>query len=177
MWCYTRSTGITLARYTNGPSEVIFCDASGSRGERKKWNRIFDGATKVLYFVDAGSYDQTLTEDNHANRLAEELTLFDSVCSAAKLSHVEIVLFIHKVDKLERKLRTVPFDSTIFDNWGMFSGEPQSVDDVRDYLYNTFSAIAQKSSRSISVTFTSLKRPEELGKTILSYASSVVNMV
>ncbi|KAB8262101.1 G-protein alpha subunit-domain-containing protein [Aspergillus pseudonomiae] len=171
------STGITLARYTNGPSEVIFCDASGSRGERKKWNRIFDGATKVLYFVDAGSYDQTLTEDNHANRLAEELTLFDSVCSAAKLSHVEIVLFIHKVDKLERKLRTVPFDSTIFDNWGMFSGEPQSVDDVRDYLYNTFSAIAQKSSRSISVTFTSLKRPEELGKTILSYASSVVNMV
>ncbi|KNG89354.1 hypothetical protein ANOM_002648 [Aspergillus nomiae NRRL 13137] len=177
MWCYTRSTGITLARYTNGPSEVIFCDASGSRGERKKWGRIFDGATKVLYFVDAGSYDQTLTEDNHANRLAEELTLFDSVCSAAKLSHAEIVLFIHKVDKLEQKLRTVPFDSTIFDNWGMFSGEPQSVDDVRDYLYNTFSAIAQRSNRSISVTFTSLKRPEELGKTILSYASSVVNMV
>lgn len=166
-----------MARYTNGPSEVIFCDASGSRGERKKWGRIFDGATKVLYFVDAGSYDQCLTEEHNANRLAEELTLFNSVCSTERLNHVEIVLFIHKMDKLERKLKTVPFDSTEIENWGTFSGDPQSVDDVKDYLYNTFSAIAQKSSRSISVTFTSLRRPEEFGKTILSYASSVVNMV
>ncbi|RAQ65382.1 hypothetical protein COH20_012459 [Aspergillus flavus] len=177
MWCYTKSTGITMARYTNGPSEVIFCDASGSRGERKKWDRIFDGATKILYFVDAGSYDQCLTEEHNANRLAEELTLFNSVCSTERLNHVEIVLFIHKMDKLERKLKTVPFDSTEIENWGTFSGDPQSVDDVKDYLYNTFSAIAQKSSRSISVTFTSLRRPEEFGKTILSYASSVVNMV
>ncbi|KAE8310023.1 G-protein alpha subunit-domain-containing protein [Aspergillus transmontanensis] len=168
---------ITMARYTNGPSEVIFCDASGSRGERKKWGRIFDGATKVLYFVDAGSYDQCLTEEHNANRLADELTLFDGVCSAGKLNHVEIVLFIHKMDKLERKLKTVPFDSTEIETWGTFSGEPQSVDDVKDYLYNTFSAIAQKTNRSISVTFTSLSRPEEFGKTILSYASSVVNMV
>ncbi|KAB8211965.1 G-protein alpha subunit-domain-containing protein [Aspergillus parasiticus] len=177
MWCYTKSTGITMARYTNGPSEVIFCDASGSRGERKKWGRIFDGATKVLYFVDAGSYDQCLTEEHNANRLADELTLFDGVCSAEKLNHVEIVLFIHKMDKLERKLKTVPFDSTEIENWGTFSGEPQSVDDVKDYLYNTFSAIAQKSNRSISVTFTSLSRPEEFGKTILSYASSFTNML
>ncbi|KAB8215944.1 G-protein alpha subunit-domain-containing protein [Aspergillus novoparasiticus] len=177
MWCYTKSTGITMARYTNGPSGVIFCDASGSRGERKKWGRIFDGATKVLYFVDAGSYDQCLTEEHNANRLADELTLFDCVCSAEKLNHVEIVLFIHKMDKLERKLRTVPFDSTEIENWGTFSGEPQSVDDVKDYLSNTFSAIAQKSNRSISVTFTSLSRPEEFGKTILSYASSFANML
>ncbi|KAE8371867.1 G-protein alpha subunit-domain-containing protein [Aspergillus bertholletiae] len=176
MWCYTRSTGITMARYTNGPSEVIFCDSSGRRGERKKWNRIFDGATRVLYFVDAGSYDQSLMENNGANRLAEELTLFDSICAAEKLGHVEIVLFIHKMDKLERKLRTVPFDCTDFESWGAFSGESQSLSDVKDYLYSTFSAIAQKSSRSITVTFTSLTRPEEFGRTILSYASSA-NMI
>ncbi|PIG82677.1 hypothetical protein AARAC_006427 [Aspergillus arachidicola] len=177
MWCYTKSTGITMARYTNGASEVIFCDASGSRGERKKWGRIFDGATKVLYFVDAGSHDQCLTEEHNPNRLADELALFDSLCSAEKLNHVEIVLFIHKMDKLERKLRTVPFDSTEIENWGTFSGESQSVDDVKDYLSNTFSAITQKSNRSISVTFTSLSRPEEFGKTILSYASSFANML
>ncbi|GMF77980.1 unnamed protein product [Aspergillus oryzae] len=152
-------------------------DDGADRGERKKWDRIFDGATKVLYFVDAGSYDQCLTEEHNANRLAEELTLFNSVCSTERLNHVEIVLFIHKMDKLERKLKTMPFDSTEIENWGTFGGDPQSVDDVKDYLYNTFSAIAQKSSRSISVTFTSLRRPEEFGKTILSYASSVVNMV
>ncbi|KAE8343155.1 guanine nucleotide binding protein, alpha subunit [Aspergillus arachidicola] len=160
-----------MARYTNGASEVIFCDASGSRGERKKWGRIFDGATKVLYFVDAGSYDQCLTEEHNANRLADELTLFDGVCSAEKLNHVEIVLFIHKMDKLER------IDSAEIGNWGTFSGESQSVDDVKDYLSNTFSAIAQKSNRSVSVTFTSLSRPEEFGKTILSYASSFANML
>ncbi|KAE8421413.1 G-protein alpha subunit-domain-containing protein [Aspergillus pseudocaelatus] len=169
--------GITMARYTNGPSEVIFCDASGSLMERRNWYLVFGAATKVLYFVDAGSYDQLLTEDNTINRLIDDLTLFQVICSYEALSHVEIVLFIHKMDKLERKLRTRPFPWRGFEQWGTFSGDPQSVDDVRDYLYNAFSTIAQESSRSISVTFTSLKKPEEFGKTVLSYASSLVTMV
>ncbi|KAE8140864.1 G-protein alpha subunit-domain-containing protein [Aspergillus pseudotamarii] len=174
---YTAMRRITMARYTNGPSEVIFCDTSGSLRERRNWYLVFGGATKVLYFVDAGSYDQRLTEDNSINRLIDDLTLFETICSYGALSHVEIVLFIHKMDKLERKLRITPFPWRGFEAWGTFTGDPQSVDDVRDYLYDAFSTIAQKSSRSISVTFTSLKKPEEFGKTVLSYSSSLVTMV
>ncbi|KAL4935648.1 G-protein alpha subunit-domain-containing protein [Aspergillus oleicola] len=164
MWCYTKSTGGIITRYTNRTSQVLFCDVGGTRSERKKWMHFAPGASKIFYFIDTGSYNQQLTEDNASNRLLEERDTFIQVCQNQQFRHAEIVLFLHKLDKLERKLKNVPFI-----NQG-YTGDPRSSHDVVGFLYEAFTNIAAHAGRTITVRFTTLSRPEAFAKTILSCA-------
>ncbi|KAL4995373.1 G-protein alpha subunit-domain-containing protein [Aspergillus recurvatus] len=166
MWCYTKSTGGIITRYFNRASQVLFCDIGGSRSERKKWPYFARGASKIFYFVDTGSYSQQLAEENAANRLEEERDLFTNVCLSEHFRHSEIVLFLHKLDKLERKLKGIPF------TFAGFTGDPRSSYDVVCFLYDMFTLIAKRAGRAISVRFTTLARPEAFARTILSCALS-----
>ncbi|KAL4987909.1 G-protein alpha subunit-domain-containing protein [Aspergillus falconensis] len=132
MWCYTKSTGGIMTLYFNRGSQVLFCVIGGSRSERKKWPYFARGASKTFYFVDTGSYSQRLAEENAANRLEEQRDLFTNVCLSEHFRHSEIVLFLHKLDKLERKLKGVPFPLA------GFTGDPSSSHDVVCFLYGIY---------------------------------------
>ena len=169
MWVYIKSTGIALSRYTNGLADIIICDPGGRRSEMKKWGKfVHEVATTVLYFVDAGCYDQVVAEDHSINRLAEELKLFTSLCNSH--TQVNVVLFMHKMDKLERKLESIPFDSSLIGCPNAFNGNPHSIEDVKAYLLDAFLTIARKADRNVTVKFTSLQDKEELGRLALSYS-------
>ncbi|RDW92986.1 guanine nucleotide-binding protein subunit alpha [Aspergillus mulundensis] len=168
MWRYTKSTGGIIARYNHGASQVLFCDVGGARTERKKWRHYLPGASKFFYFVDTGSYNQQLAEENACDRLAEDQVLFTLICESELPRHVEIVLFLHKLDKLERKLKAVPFEN-LFEGFE-FTGNPQSSQDVVGFLHDMFTRIAERAGRIISVRFTTLAQPEAFVRTILSCA-------
>jgi guanine nucleotide-binding protein G(i) subunit alpha len=169
-WDYINSTGIAPSQYTNGPIEVIICDPGGRRSERMKWEQLWPNVTTILYFVDAGSYDQLLAEDNSTNRLAEEFALFESLCNGQHTAQSTIVLFMHKMDKLERKLGSIPFDSSLIKCPNAFTGDPHSLEDVKVFLRDAFLTIAHNSNRHVPVLFTSIRDAEELGKLALSFA-------
>ncbi|KAL5336923.1 G-protein alpha subunit-domain-containing protein [Aspergillus crustosus] len=69
---YTRTTGVASTDYFDGATSATFYDVGGTSSERKKWIQVFEGTTKVFYFLDVGCYDQTSIEDGITNRLYEE---------------------------------------------------------------------------------------------------------
>ncbi|KAL4886565.1 G-protein alpha subunit-domain-containing protein [Aspergillus karnatakaensis] len=169
---HTMSTGVSSIQYTDGPASATIYDVAGCRAERGKWAYVFPDTTKIFYFADAGCYDQVLTEEKTINRLVEELTLFEAMCNFRPIpEQLPIVLFMHKIDKLERKLRSAPFLHSGFRNYGgrEFSGDPACVDDVKVYLAFLFTCIAAEAGREISICFTTLRQPEELGRALLSH--------
>lgn len=117
----------------------------------------------------SSSYDQ-VAEDDSTNSLEEEFKLFDSTCSILKDSQANIILFLHKMDKLERKLRGVPFDTSVIQCPIPFNGDPHSLEDVKAYLRTAFWNIAHKTNRHVTVAYTSIPNAEELGKLALSFA-------
>lgn len=100
--------------------------------------------------------------------MQEEITLFDAICASQFLRGREIVLFFHKMDKLERKLKISPINLWFKE----FEGDPNCVDDVKNFFSVIFRQFAERDDRDISICFTTLQRPEEFSQAILSHALS-----
>ncbi|KAG6906858.1 hypothetical protein DXG01_011665, partial [Tephrocybe rancida] len=106
-------------------------DFGGSRSERKKWVKCFEGAD-VLFFVAAMSeYDEALYERDDVNRIAEALILFDSISNSRWFTNTPIILLLNKIDILAEKLPIVPLSSY----FPKFQG--RDFDDAADFLRNS----------------------------------------
>jgi hypothetical protein len=171
LWHYTKTTGVHEMRFNiqnidNTFTEANFVDVGGRRAERRKWNHTFEGVTVVLFFVDIACYDEELAEDSTENRMRDSLFLFNYICHSPWLQHIPIVLILHKMDKLERKLA-----EGALPDLPDFEGDLHSVDDVRGYLTKRFmDASDQSKAERIHIHYTRMSEVEELGKLALHYA-------
>ncbi len=102
-----KSTGIVEATFpmAGGVTGRIF-DVGGQRSERKKWVHCFEGVNLVFFVVAVSEFNQILYEDSTTNRMAEAMTLFESVANSRWFSSSSILLFLNKIDLLEEKLKT-----------------------------------------------------------------------
>ncbi|KAL2829069.1 G-protein alpha subunit-domain-containing protein [Aspergillus pseudoustus] len=180
-WSYTKTTGIAFEAIGNEAALVpaaIFCDLSGQEKGRDIWQHVFPGASHVFYFVDAGSYESRLMEVGYQSRMVnsmvDQMGLFEVICTAPSLIDVEIVVFIHKIDKLERRLQDTPFNPLSYKGLREIDGDPQCLDTVKDYIAAIFKAIAANAGRNVRICFTTLRRPEEFSQAILSHALPLV---
>eukprot|EP01135_Chromosphaera_perkinsii_P003515 Nk52_evm15s246 gene=Nk52_evmTU15s246 len=89
-------------------NDVVFhmFDVGGQRSERRKWIQCFGDVTGIIFVVATSGYDMVLREDSTQNRLQESLELFGSIWKNRWLETVSVVLFLNKIDLLEKKLRT-----------------------------------------------------------------------
>ena len=144
-----KTTGITETSFsTNGISYSV-CDPGGVRSERKKWIRVSEGVTTIIFMVDLAAYDRVLVEDETANRMEEQLTLFESVCAADCFVNARMVLFFHKVDLLKDKLGTRPLEDYFPDYCGGNDFEA-----AKSYISDKFLRLNRCKYKSISVHFT-----------------------
>ena len=58
-----RTTGISKDSFNIGDDEYNVYDVGGERSERKKWIKVFNKVSLVLFFVPMSGYDQPLYED------------------------------------------------------------------------------------------------------------------
>lgn len=83
-------------------------DVGGQRSERKKWIHCFENVTAIVFMVAISEYDQVLVEDESVNRMAEALTLFDSICNSRWFVKTSMILFLNKIDLFKDKLPKSP---------------------------------------------------------------------
>ncbi|KAG2181961.1 hypothetical protein INT43_006886 [Umbelopsis isabellina] len=64
----------------------------------------FDDCSAIIFVAAISSFDQYLREDPSVNRLYDALQLFETICNHRLLRSTSVVLFLNKIDVLQRKL-------------------------------------------------------------------------
>ncbi|KAF8553230.1 G-alpha-domain-containing protein [Imleria badia] len=86
-------------------------DVGGSRTQilahthRNTWLPYFDRAHAIIFLAPVSCFDERLHEDPTVNRLEDSFILWKAVCSSKLLSRTALILFLNKVDILEKKNR------------------------------------------------------------------------
>lgn len=80
-------------------------DVGGSRSQRAAWIPFLDDVESIVFLAPLSAFDQPLVEDPTTNRLADTFALFDQIVANPLLQHTTIILFLNKIDLLEKKLR------------------------------------------------------------------------
>ncbi|KAJ3105120.1 guanine nucleotide-binding protein subunit alpha [Phlyctochytrium bullatum] len=104
-----RTTEVTETEFTISNLVYKIYDVGGQRSMRQFWAPYFEGAiTAILFVVSIAGYDQVLAEDPSVNRMYDAIALFQSICNNPLLKSVNIILFLNKVDLLQKKIQKSP---------------------------------------------------------------------
>eukprot|EP01083_Nonionella_stella_P005145 14948_1 len=108
-----QTTGIIVkdfyAKTEFGEYKFSVTDVGGQRAERRKWMRLFDNISVVVYIMSLSAYDQCLYEDNTRKCWDETLELFGKTSHEAVFDTTDWVVFFNKVDIFETKILKIPF--------------------------------------------------------------------
>ncbi|KAG8982782.1 hypothetical protein FRB90_006553 [Tulasnella sp. 427] len=89
------------------------------------------------------AFDQVLVEDRKVNRIEDSLLLFRNICANKLLGKVNIVLFLNKVDILEKKLKAGVKVNRYVRSYG---DRPNELQPVASYFLTKFVAVHKESS-------------------------------
>ena len=101
----TKTTNVTVQRYTIGTTEFELYDVGGQKQYRNKWYDCFDGVDGVIFVAALSEYDQNLAEAKRINRLMDTLDLFRAICLNRAFVDTPIILFLNKMDLVAEKIR------------------------------------------------------------------------
>ncbi|XP_027874931.1 guanine nucleotide-binding protein subunit alpha-12a isoform X1 [Xiphophorus couchianus] len=133
-------------------------DVGGQRSQRQKWFQCFDGITSILFMVSSSEYDQVLMEDRRTNRLVESMNIFETIVNNKLFLNVSIILFLNKTDLLVEKIHTVD----IRKNFPEFRGDPRLLDDVQEFLVQSFSRKRRNRGKPLFHHFTTAVDTENI---------------
>lgn len=83
----------------------IIYDVGGCRGNRDKWVPYFDDITAIIFLAPL-LFTQTLAEAPGVNRLEDTIALWKKICANPLLARATIILFLNKMDILQRTLES-----------------------------------------------------------------------
>ncbi|KAF8512067.1 guanine nucleotide binding protein, alpha subunit [Gautieria morchelliformis] len=84
--------------------EWIIYDVGGTRPQRASWFSFFDDVNAIIFLFPVNCFDEVLDEDPRVNRLQDSLNLWKQICRSPLLAKAQLILFLNKVDLLQRKL-------------------------------------------------------------------------
>ncbi|KAF8956308.1 guanine nucleotide binding protein, alpha subunit [Flammula alnicola] len=118
-------------------------DVAGSRGQRAAWAQYFDDVNIIIFMAPLSGFNQVLAEDEDVNRLTDSLRLWQMICSNKILAGVAFVLFLNKLDILDRKLKSgIQFSSFVTS----YTDKPNETKPVARYLLDAFTSLHQQYS-------------------------------
>lgn len=144
-----KTVGVTELQFEQREHLFRVVDVGGQRTERRKWLHHFEGVTAVLYVTALSDYCQLCMEDNATNRMAESLTLFDSVVNNPYFTKTPIIIFFNKTDIFRKRLETEPISKY----YPEFQG-PNDFDTACQFILDKFTAIVKAKNKAIYPHFT-----------------------
>ncbi|KAH7339343.1 guanine nucleotide binding protein, alpha subunit [Rhizoctonia solani] len=138
---------------TIGPTETILTcpesglewriyDVGGARRQRAKWAPFFDDMDSLIVMVPVSAFNQVLDEESSVNRLQDSFDMWKELCKTITLQHIPVLLFLNKIDLLEKKLHAGVKFSKYLINYRDRPNEPKS---VLKFLDASFLEIRKKS--------------------------------
>jgi guanine nucleotide-binding protein alpha-1 subunit len=118
-------TNFRVERGVTGTGDWKVYDVGGSRTLRSTWvpffddgasARIFDSTMRltsrslsvnaILFLAPISAFDQRLEEDSRVYRIEDSMLLWREICRNKLLINVNLILFLNKVDLLQKKLES-----------------------------------------------------------------------
>ena len=110
---WDQTTGIVVKQFRveteYGQYNFEVTDVGGRRAERRKWMRIFDDISVVIYVMSLAAYNQNLYEDHTKSCWDESLELFSKTSQERVFDGTDWVVLLNKVDLFEKKILEIPF--------------------------------------------------------------------
>ncbi|EUC58625.1 guanine nucleotide-binding protein alpha-4 subunit [Rhizoctonia solani AG-3 Rhs1AP] len=98
-----RPTETILTCRESGVEWKIY-DVGGARRQRAKWAPFFDDVDSLVVMAPVSAFDQVLSEDPSVNRLKDSFDMWRELCNTTILHKIPVLLFLNKIDLLEKKL-------------------------------------------------------------------------
>jgi guanine nucleotide-binding protein subunit alpha len=92
---------------------------------------------QAIIFLAPLSFNQVLEEDRQVNRLEDSIYLWKEVCSNPLLARANIILFLNKMDILQKTLAAGIKVATYVPSYG---NTPNDVENVTKYFKEKFRA-------------------------------------
>ncbi|KAL1282669.1 hypothetical protein QQF64_001472 [Cirrhinus molitorella] len=127
----------------------------------------FDFNTPFFYIIGCSDYDRTGFEDN---RLVDSLNDFECLCRNGRLRNCPFILFFNKMDLLAEKIHT----TDIRKNFPEFQGDPHRLEDVQEFLVQSFQKRKGDDSRQIFYHMTTAVDTENFQKVFKSVKDDIM---
>jgi len=128
-----KTSGILETVFDTDDLQITLVDVGGQRSERRKWLHCFEDVTAIIYFVNLGEFDMTLSEDYRVNRLSEALDLFEEISTSEFFHETDFFMFFNKDDVFREKVVNKKF----FQHFPDYKGD-KSYDSCLEYVSNLF---------------------------------------
>ncbi|KAL5478558.1 hypothetical protein ACEPAI_2742 [Sanghuangporus weigelae] len=153
----------------------IIYDVGGSRTQRAQWPAYFDDVHAIIFLAPLSAFDERLAEAPRVNRLDDSMQLWKLVCANKLLARAELVLFLNKVDLLERKLAAagVRFGEYV----RSYRDGENEVGAVGKFLRGKFMEVCRhysKEHRGLHVHFTSVIDTQATAKTLAAVQDGIL---
>lgn len=132
-----------MAEARTHATEWRIVDVGGARSQRAAWVPFFDDANAIIFLAPISAFDQVLAEDRSVNRLEDSVSLWKMICQNKLLQHIELILFLNKMDILEAKLKSGVRLAKYVRNFGE---RPNEIDTAAKYFRSKFHAIHREYS-------------------------------
>eukprot|EP01080_Neovahlkampfia_damariscottae_P004624 gene4624-8197_t len=103
-----KTTGLVDSEYHVRNEIIKIILTGGQRCERQKWQYVVDDANMAINLVNLCHYHRRCYEDDHTNRLVEDLNVYQQVVNLYKDTEVPIALLFNKADFLPECLEKHP---------------------------------------------------------------------
>lgn len=103
--CRIRTLGLVDQRIEIKGYSVRVTDTGGQRNERKKWWRVMDTCTCVLFVVNLNGYVVPLYEEADDNCLKEDLSLFSDIVNYTNFTQRPICVLLNQKDLFDHTLQ------------------------------------------------------------------------
>ncbi|KAI0688033.1 G-protein alpha subunit [Cytidiella melzeri] len=118
--------------------EWIFYDVEGRRGQRAVWTAYFDDVNAMIFLSPMSNFDVFLPEDPSVNCMLDSFELWKQVCNSKLLANATFILFLNKMDLLQKKLDAgVQFSSYV----SLYKGQPNDAESIALYCKRKFHAV------------------------------------
>uniref|UniRef100_A0A096LWI3 G protein subunit alpha 12 n=2 Tax=Poecilia TaxID=8080 RepID=A0A096LWI3_POEFO len=131
---------------------------NGDRGRKNNWFSCSDMQQPLLQKVKSSREIRVLMEDRRTNRLVESMNIFETIVNNKLFLNVSIILFLNKTDLLVEKIRTVD----IRKNFPEFRGDPRLLDNVQEFLVQSFSRKRRNRGKPLFHHFTTAVDTENI---------------
>lgn len=169
--CRLKTTGVRALNFVHDNNFVQVIDVGGQRSERRKWMHYFDDVEVLLFCVAIDEYDMVLREDLATRAMDESVEVFKSVINSLWFRSKTIVVFLNKVDLLEKKVATSNLQSYYED----FKGDPRVTADVVEFIKRKYLRCNEHKNRKIFTFTTCATDTENISRVSRICFDSVLN--
>jgi len=150
-------------------------DVGGSRTLRSAWVPFFDDVNAILFLAPISAFDQRLEEDPRVYRIEDSMLLWREICRNKLLMNVDLILFLNKVDLLQKKLESgIPLKKYLTQYTG-----PNTVVEVCKYFERKFNSIHRDGLKSLNAETQDLAktggRPNNKERVLKIHCTSVID--